>query len=456
MSVDTDRSFGVLHVSTDDVAGGAGRCAYFVHGRLRQFGVDSRMLVGRKQSDDPFVRPLSEIENPRAGIVTKARRFAGRRVRRLRSSAQRAGTEPFSDGRSQRDIQWTGIQARFGCSLVHLHRVEGMLDYGRFFRNLPSDLPIAWTLHDMNAFTGGCPYDFGCGRYRDRCGACPQIDSSTEEDASRRTWSRKRRLFARMDPDRLHLVAPSGWMAHQARHSSLFGERFRVSVIPNGVDTDAFAPRDTAGARSILGIPVDARVILFVSPSLANRRKGGAPLLEALGRVRLQLPDAQLLTLGKGNLGKSDLPHTPIGYTSDQRLLSVVYSAADVLVVPSLQDNLPTTVIEAMACGVPTVGFDVGGVPEMVRPGHTGALAPAGDAEALAEEILELLATPTRATRMGPECRADAVRRFSLDLQARRYSDLYAELLDFSASRSRAAEYRSGRALDRPPRRARS
>jgi glycosyltransferase involved in cell wall biosynthesis len=214
-------------------------------------------------------------------------------------------------------------------------------------------------------------------------------------------------------------------MADEVRRSSLLGERFAVSVIPNGVNTDEFAPRDRAAARAVLGIPQESLVVLFVAYSVAPRRKGFALLNEAL-RGLTELPNLFLLSVGSGIPPRNfPVPQLHLGNVTQNRFLSMAYSAADLYVIPSLQDNLPSTVLEAMACGTPVVGFDTGGVCEMVQPGQTGALGPVEDVSALARNIGRLLDDPDGRHVMAAHCRQRVLEEFSMDLYVRRYEELY-------------------------------
>jgi len=313
--------------------------------------------------------------------------------------------------------------------VINLHWVSGLVDYRRFFAAVPEDVPVVWTLRDMNTFTGGCHYDAGCDRFVERCGACPQLGSSDDEDLSRRVWERKETLFSSLTPERLHIVTPSRWMAGEVARSSLLGDRFAVSAIPNGVNTDEFAPRDRAAARSVLGIPEESEVVLFVAYSVAPRRKGFPLLMDALRQLSNR-PNLLAVSVGAGSPA-ADIPFPTLhlGKISQNRLLSLVYSAADVYVIPSLQDNLPSTVLESMACGTPVVGFDVGGVPEMVRPGVTGTLAPVGDVDFLAASISSLLSDPAERKAMAERCRSVVMDEYGMDSYVRGYEALYHRLV---------------------------
>lgn len=415
----------VLHISTCDVSGGAARAAYRLHTGLRRLGYDSSMFVASRDSDDPTVKGFA----PPGDILSRCRRLLRRELIARSFAPYRAtqsGYEPFRDDRSQ--YRREPLKQLPECDLINLHWVARFVDYRSFFAAVAGRIPVVWTLHDMNPFTGGCHYDNGCGRFGDRCGACPRLGSAHAKDLSRRVWRRKREAFKRIPQGGLHIVTPSRWLAAEARRSSLLGGR-PVRVIPNGVDTEDFAPRDRTFARRTLGIPQEARAVLFAAQAVGNERKGFDFLRKAL--AGLAGPEGLfLLSLGSGEFASGlRTPHIHLGRVDHDRMLSLVYSAADLFVIPSVQDNLPNTVLESLACGMPVVGFDVGGIPDMVRPGVTGLLAPPGDVAALREAISELLKNDAKRKEMSANCRRIAAREYALEVQARRYVELYEQVL---------------------------
>lgn len=414
----------VVHVTTSDSAGGASVAAYRLHHGLRAAGHASAMLVMQKRRDDASVRTYA----PPMQIARRARRRLrrlriDRQLRRYRPSPE-VGYEFFTDDRSAFDGASLYAQIR-PYDVINLHWIGGMVDYGSFFPAVQR--PVVWTLHDMNAFTGGCHYSAGCERFTGQCGACPQLASSHEADLSRAIWLRKQQAYAALPHDRLHLVAPSQWLADQARRSGLMPD-VPVSVIPNGLDVDEFAPLDRGYARQALRIPASARVVLFLADLVTSQRKGFDLLVAALERLA-DVDDLFLLSLGVGRLPDLAVPHLHLGSLYHSGLLSLVYSSADLFVIPSREDNLPNTVLEAFACGTPVVGFAVGGIPEMVRPGLTGQLAAPGDVAGLADAMRTLLRDDTQRRTMSAACRRIAVEEYALPIQAERYAALYRSLL---------------------------
>lgn len=414
----------IVHISTNDIRGGAARAAFRLHQGLTANGQTSSMFVSSKSSQDSRVtvfRPPSDV------ISRVRRRFKFEQMKRSARQSQvslPAGYESLSMGRSRHNGADVLTQLP-PCDVINLHWIANFIDYQTFFTSLPPSLPVVWTLHDMNAFTGGCHYDLGCGAYTNYCGACPQLGSNDSKDRSNQAWDRKKIIFSKLSDKQLHIVTPSHWLAAEARRS-VFNGQFPISVIPNGLDLEDFAPRGREFARGLLGVSQKAKVVLFVADSLTVHRKGFGPLTEALGLVGQKVKDLFLISIGNRDLSIDiKIPWLHLGHLSNDRFLSVVYSAADLFVVPSIQDNLPNTVLESLACGTPIVGFATGGIPDMVRHGITGALAPTQNVAALGSAIADLLEDVTERTEMAENCRRVAIDEYALEVQARAYAKLY-------------------------------
>ena len=416
----------IVHLSTYDLKGGAALSAYRLHRGLLRIGQDSSMLVKIKIGQDPtvgeFVLPMD--------LSRRWRRWA-RRKTIVRSAGPYAKSRPpgfelFSEDRTP--YGGAVLDQVPACQVMNLHWVAAYLDYEQFVLAASQRAVIVWTLHDMNAVTGGCHYDLGCGRFAQRCGACPQLGSEDPDDLAGQVWDRKRAIFERLDPRKLCMVTPSRWLGQVVKQSPIFS-RFRVETIPYGIDLDDFAPRDRAAARDVLGIPQDVHVILFVAEMVDNRRKGFLLLDEALSGCSRLIDRLWLLSVGHNPPQlKADVRGSHLNYVGNDRFLSLAYSAADLFVIPSLQDNLPNTVLEAMACGTPVIGFDVGGIRDMVRPGITGALVEPGDVGGLRDAMGALLKDPATRHRMSQQAREIVLTDHPLLAQARRYEELYHEL----------------------------
>lgn len=311
---------------------------------------------------------------------------------------------------------------------VSIHNIHGGLKEGfspALVREAAVAAPIAWTLHDMWSFTGCCAYDEGCGRYASGCDEhCPSwSDYPRYSPASiAQAYAEKRKLIA--GTAGLAAVTPSAWLGRRAVRGGWPEDRVRV--IANGLDLERYKPGSQEEARRALGIDREAQVILFAAHNLNDPRKGGDTVRRAL---QLAQPRARtLLLLGGGNVG-IDVPGVrcvALGSIKGSRKVDV-YRAADCYLHAALQDNLPNTVMEALAVGIPCVGFNSAGVSEMVTDGVTGYLVPAGDAHALAG-ALDVCLYGTDRESMGRACRASARERYDVTSQAATYMQLFSEL----------------------------
>jgi glycosyltransferase involved in cell wall biosynthesis len=382
------------------------------------------MFVRSKKTEDDAIREF----NPPMDFWSRLRRRIRRELierafkRYQESRPERA--ELFYDDRTPHNGD---VLSRCpSADVLHLHSVYGFLDHGAFFRTVSR--PVVWTLHDMNAFTGGCQYNVGCRRFEASCGKCPQLGSGDEDDLSRRIWMRKREAYRHViDEERLQVVCPSQWMAEEAKQSSLVAD-LPVEVVPNGVDAQTFRPRDAGGMRVALGIPSDHRIALFLASSTERTRKGFDLLDAALGTLSAE--KTTLVSVGGGapKLSTSQ-PHVHLGHVDSDLLLSAFYNMADLFVIPSRQDNLPNTVLESMACGTPVVGFEVGGIPDMIRPGETGWLVKPESPRPLRNAMEQALADKEKRGRMATRCRKVVEEEYTLEVQARNYRRLYRRLL---------------------------
>ncbi len=278
------------------------------------------------------------------------------------------------------------------ADIVHFHWVVGMIDYPKTPKHL-NDTPIAWTLHDMNPFTGGCHYSEGCEGYKEECRACPLLGADSE--LAHENWKIKQKAYAGLR--NLHIICPSQWLADCAAESSLFRGR-PIHVIPNALPIDRFQPMNKLAARHQLGLPIDKKLIVFGADSLSNVRKGGDILRTSLTHLKTQgrLNNVEGVFFGGGALDVDMKTHN-LGRISDERKLSRIYAAADVFAFPSREDNAPLTVVESLLSGTPVVAFPVGNVPEMIDHRDTGYIARYGDIEDFADGLSWALETPRSA-----------------------------------------------------------
>lgn len=414
----------VLHISVSDKENGAHLAGYRLHKGLRRLGVDSSMFVQQRldDSEDETIRVYKRPEN----LLYRAKTFAWRHwiMRELSRNEERLDELPFLYDRAVEGRQ--AISQMPEADVIYIHAGYGFIDWFRDLPLLARHAPIVFLLHDMDLFTGGCTHARSCQRFTDRCGACPHLLSHTERDLSRRIWERKHVVFSRIQ-NRLHFVAPSRWIAAEARRSSLLRD-LPVVVIPNNVDTEEFCPRNQAAMREFYGIHREARVVGFLSDPLDRVVKGFPLLIEALGTMK-ERGNLLLLTGGRGKPPMDiKIPHLHLGRLYDDRSLCAFYAASDLVVIPSLEENLPSVAMEAMACGTPIVAFATGGIPEMVRHGVTGVVVPKADTDALREGITELLRDSAARARMSENGRRVAVEEYSMQVQAKRHADLCARI----------------------------
>lgn len=404
----------ILHLCHTDLTGGAAIAAYRLHDRLRQIGVESRMLVQKKTSADPSV---SELGGPFRGTLLRARRRLDRVPHEFYRGRQRI---PFSSNYLPSPIAHT-INAQ-QAEILHLHWTGyGMLPVSSWSK-LHS--PVVWTLHDSWTFTGGCHIPYDCRRYEDHCGRCPILASRREHDLSWWNWRAKSRALPGMHPV---IVSPSNWLADCALRSSLLGQS-EIHTIPHGLDLSVFHPFPRAEARAALGLPLDPAMVAFGAMwALEDRNKGADLLLEALGQLTA---GADFLIFGSDKVpeGLSRRAHAA-GIVTDERRIAQVYASADVMVVPSRSENLPLTVMESLACGTPVVAFRIGGIPDLIEHQVNGYLAEPFDTEDLARGIAWVLEDPERHARLRAAARAKAERDYEITHIARRYLTLYEELL---------------------------
>jgi len=435
----------IVHLSTTSNEGGAGRAAYRLHKGLRKLGLDSKMVVCQARDSDEKVLTFAPTLQS-TNLAFRFRRYLERHVKVIRDALRlprlRSQTAPLPHDDSLQpsayELFWGGrccgtdelIRFLPDADIVNLHWVSQFLDLPKFFHTIGGKLPIVWTLHDMNAFTGGCHYDIGCRKYLDGCGKCPQLGSNLRDDPSRLAWLLKQKIYSSVPSHALHIVTPSTWLGRLAAQSPLLS-RFAVSVIHNGVDTEAFAPRDKAFSRSILGIPTEDPVILFLADTLRNKRKGYTLLSQAIRDLKEERPLLWILNVGKASERiQFTRRFISLGEVFNERLLSLAYSASDVFVIPSLQDNLPNVMLESLACGTPVVGFKVGGIPDAIKPGRTGLLVPVGDTGALKEAVASLLDDASPRRKMADTCRQVAIQEFNLTVQGAKYAKLYETLCE--------------------------
>lgn len=413
------RPLKVALLNTYDTVGGAALATYRLHRGLRDAGVDSSLFVQRRYSADPSVLASR-------GALAKVWAVASPHLDRLPLKAY-----PQYSKRIYSPAVVPGIRAGTVCEsnpdVVHLFWVAGGFVRPETLAKI--DKPLIWTLHDMWPFTGGCHYDEECGRFRQDCGSCPILGGTKSNDLSRRILHRKREAWRDVN---LTVVATSHWMADCARESSLFRNR-RIEVIPNGFDVSKYKPLDKLVARQAFNLPANKRLVLFSAFSaVSDPRKGFQHLVPALQNLSPERrAEIELVVLGAPRPERPvelGMPAHYIEHLDDEISQVLLYSAVDALVMPSLQENLANTVIEAMLCGVPVIAFAIGGMLDSIRHGESGYLAAPFDAKDLSEGIWSVISDASAHRSMSSAARASAERQYDLRDIALRYKELYQDV----------------------------
>jgi glycosyltransferase involved in cell wall biosynthesis len=418
----------ILLINTSDINGGAARATYRLHQGLRHIGVNSRMLVQEKITNDKTV------------LAPEIRLFQGIARAKLTFEASPLKLYPKRTNGSF-SVQWlpdtvVSKVAKIAPDIIHLHWIRAGFMQIETVAKLKQ--PLVWTLHDMGDFTGGCHVAGECDRYKVSCGACPQLNSANEWDLSRWVWERKVKAWKNLN---LTLVSPSSWLAQCARSSSLF-QNFRIEVIPHGLDTQKYQPINQHFAREALNLPQDKKLIIFGAIEATSDRNKGfyllQPALQELSKSDWK-DDLEVVIFGASK------PENPpdlgfethyLGHLHDDISLATVYSAADVMLVPSLQESFGQTASESLACGTPVVAFNSTGLKDIVDHQQNGYLAKPYEVEDFAKGITWVLENEERLQKLSFYARKKAEQEFTIELQARRYSALFQEILMINKSSS--------------------
>ncbi len=365
-------SMRVLIVNTSERTGGAAMAANRLMEALNNNGVKAKMLVRDKETESLTVVGLNK------GWLSQWHFLRERLSIFSRLHFSKKHLFEIDIANSGFDI--TGLREFREADIIHLSWInQGMLSLAGIRKILDSGKPVVWTMHDAWPATAICHYPRGCKAFMTTCRYCSMLPGhGGKTDLAYRVWSRKKQMFGR---HHISFVACSRWLEQQAKQSALISQH-SITNIPNPIDTRVFRPADKQEARQRLGLPLDKKLILFVSQRVTDRRKGMDFLIDAIDELVKAQPDASE-HIGVAILGghaedfkdQLSLPAYPLGYVSDEKKIVDVYNAVDVFVLPSLEDNLPNTIMEAMACGIPCVGFKTGGIPEEIDHRKNGYVA---------------------------------------------------------------------------------
>lgn len=410
----------VLIVNTSDRSGGAAVAANRLMMALNNHGVKVKMLVRDKISDS-----LTIVALPKSPLLHW--NFLWERfVIYCRLHFSRKHLFEIDLANTGSDI--TRLPEFQEADVIHLHWInQGMLSLGTIRKILRSGKPVVWTMHDIWPATGLCHVTLGCRYFTSVCHQCRLLPGGgSDNDLSTSVWRKKERM---LDGESIFFVACSRWLAGEAKASGLLKGQ-KITSIPNPIDTHVYKPGDRVEARRRLGLKEDRQYILFASQRATNENKGMDYLIEACRQLH-DLPQVTVLILGghaEEVAPQLSLDAVPLGYVNDERRIVEIYQAADVFVLPSLSENLPNTIMEAMACGLPCVGFRVGGIPEEIDHKRNGYVAEYRNACDLANGIRWVL-TSAKSDELSRDCVRKVTQNYSQQSVALRYIDVYEQAM---------------------------
>lgn len=416
----------VLLVNTSERRGGAAIACNRLMQALCHEGIDARMLVATADSDLVEGYCHTRLQRWRYKWA-----FLWERLGIFLSNGFSRKTL-FTVSTASDGLDLASHPAVQEADIIHLHWInQGFVSLKGLQQILSLGKPVVWTMHDMWATTGICHHARTCTQYTHSCGQCMFLNSTREHDLSQRTFLNKQKVYSTAP---IHFVTCSAWLRSLAEKSALLKPTDTVRNIPNPIDIEFFKPEDKTTARQVLGLPKDKKLILFGAVNAADKRKGIDYFIETLhilyNRYEELRDKIELIVFGSTaqmNLDALPFRCTSLGYINNPDTMRHIYCAADTYVTPSLEENLPNTIMEAMACATPCVGFEIGGIPEMIDP-RNGYIARYKDATDMAHGIVSVLDSNNHAS-MSIAAREKVVAEYSEKSVAVRYISLYQSLI---------------------------
>jgi len=394
----------IVHINSTDIVGGAAKIANDLYSFQNKNGIKSSMLVKEKRLNNNTIQEIKPNK-------TKLQDF-------LKTGQKKLQWQDFFHLSSLELKNNTEIE---NADIVHLHNIHG--DYFSPFavNELAKSKIVVWTLHDMQSFTGHCAHSYDCNKWQSVCGNCPSLTTYPwiDFDTSAFILKTKKQIYKKTD---LYIVTPSNWLKDKVEKSIL--NHLPIYTIHNGINTAIYHPQDKQSCQEKLGIPKDKKVILFSAErGLKNHFKGG----EYIQNIIKNHSDYSLLfiNIGGGNKIEKDDTLWSIPYIQDALIMSMYYSASDIYLYPSLADNCPLVLLEAMACGLPIVTFQTGGIPELVLHMETGYVAKYKDAEDFNYGFNLLIKDKNLRTKMAENGIKRVTENFTSEIMNQKYISLY-------------------------------
>lgn len=408
-----DKKIKILIINTEFLRGGAAKIARTLyHGLNKEEKIECYFAYGRgeKIKDKKTMKFSYSPEVYLQGLLNRI-----------------LGLQGYGSFFSTKNLERFIAEHKFDS--IHLHNIHGYyldLSFIEFLKIIKT--PVVWTLHDMWPITGRCAYPFICKKWINGCEYCEVLKAypKTYIDTTNFMWKKKKNTFSTgWNP---LIVPPSRWLAERVQKSYL--KEFQIMVIPNGIDTDIFKPKNKRVVREKYCIPNDKKIVLYAAADLKDKRKGVEYFLDSLKYINTK--DCMVLTLGKETtdrrLQDTGIEIKQMGFFQSENKISDIYNIADVYCITSLDDNFPTTVLEAMACGIPVVGFRVGGIPEQVTD-DCGIMVEPKDTKSLGRALNELLKNDELRNELGKNCRQRVLENYTIDKFVDSYINIYNEVL---------------------------
>ena len=419
----------VTLINTSDAGGGApAACLRLLKALNEQPGIDASLLVQQKKTGDPRVQSIDHTALDRKFSEFN---FLYERLPFIAFHERDKSVRfAFSTANAGKSIAREKLVQE--ADILHLHWTNsGFLSIKKLKELLSLGKPIVWTLHDMWTFTGGCHYSGECDHFKDQCGNCFFLRKPGPDDLSHSGWLKKADMYSATK--NISFVACSKWLGGVAQQSSLLKD-YNIQAIPNPIDTTIFSPKKKDGIRAKRNIDPNKKIILFGAANINDRRKGISYLVDALQLLKLNYKideQVEMVIFGKNkSFDTASLPFRvhELNLITSQQEIAEVYSMADVFVTPSIEDNLPNTVMESLSCGTPVVAFDTGGIPEMVDHLQNGYLAKFKDSNDMAKGLYEMLYAADPAGLM-QNARNKVLSEYNNQTVAGQYINLYQSLL---------------------------